>query len=505
MFRLFHDNNIDFLGHKAVFMSISIALMVIGCIGVVARGFNLGVDFAGGSLYYVQFVKAPDTNDLRAALRDQGVDSQKVIIQPISSSGRTGGGQGLLIRLPQEAGGQSTEVAGSGGVGDQKKTVLRALSTLNAAETNAPGKADINIADETEVSNGIRSSGVQLDPSVNPDVVGLGIVTYRNSLPQGVFTSIDQVNQTPSLPAGVGDAVKAAFYAGKSDINAIGGEDFYSLIRRLDPLGLAGDPAAADTQYQKLRTDFINYRDKQQGGVIASFDEIPLNDYPPELRSNLAQHFFIGAFNVTSAEAVGAQVGDDLRNRAIYVTLASLVGMLVFIAFRFEWIYGVSAVLAVFHDVPVCLGIFAIFGWEINLTVVAALLTLIGYSTNDTIVIFDRIRETLRQNRRDPIQKVTNDAINQTLSRTVIASGTAFLTVFVLVLFGGDVLRSFSMVLLIGIVVGTYSSIGIASPIMIWWHERHRAQRAIATPGRVDAQTAAEKAESRAVRTAKTI
>ena len=505
MFRLFHDNNIDFLGHKAVFMSISIALMVIGCIGVVARGFNLGVDFAGGSLYYVQFVKAPNTNDLRAALREQGVDSQKVVIQPISSSGRTSGGQGLLIRLPQEAGGHSADASSAGGVGDQKRTVLRALSTLNAGETNAPGKADINIADDAEVSNELRLSGAQLDPSVSLDAVASQIVSYRNSLPQGVFASIDQVQGTPNLPPGVANAVAASFYAGKSDINAIGGEDFFNLMRRLDPLGLSADPAAADAQYQKLRTDFINYRDKQQGGVVSSIDEIPLNDFPPELRGKLADHFFVGAFNVTSAEAVGAQVGDDLRNRAIYVTLASLVGMLVFIAFRFEWIYGVSAVLAVFHDVPVCLGIFAIFGWEINLTVVAALLTLIGYSTNDTIVIFDRIRETLRQNRRDAIQKVTNDAINQTLSRTVIASGTAFMTVLVLVLFGGDVLRSFSLVLLIGIVVGTYSSIGIASPIMIWWHERHRAQRAIATPGRVDAQTAAEKAESRAVRTAKTI
>jgi preprotein translocase subunit SecF len=212
--------------------------------------------------------------------------------------------------------------------------------------------------------------------------------------------------------------------------------------------------------------------------------------------------FYVGAFNVTNAEAVGAQVGEDLRNRAIYVTLASLIGMLIYIAFRFEWIYGVSAVIAVFHDVPVTLGIFALFGWEINLTVIAALLTLIGYSVNDTIVIFDRIREMLKLNRRDSFEKITNDAINQTLSRTVIASGTAFLTVLSLLLFGGDVLRSFAMVLFIGIVVGTYSSIAIASPVMLWLHRRQRVARALpATPS----PAATEPSQRRPVRTAKTI
>ncbi len=502
MLRLFHDNNIDFLGHKAVFMTISVILMLVGCAGVVARGFNLGVDFAGGSLYYVQFVKAPDNNEIRVALNQQGVDTQKVIIQPISSGGRAAGGQGLLIRLPKDA---SKTGEGDSDIGGQKRLVLRALGTLNADQTAGTGKLDINIADETTLATEIRSSGVQIDPSVNIDTAAQNIIANRNQQPQGVFTSIDQVRQVPGLPAPVADAVAGRYYAGKTDINSIGGDAFQNLMRRLDPLGLvATDPAAADEQYKNLRTDFINYRDKTNGGVIASIDELPFGAYPQSVRDALNQHFFVGAFNVTNAESVGAAVGQDLTNRAIYVTLASLVGMLIFIAFRFEWIYGVSAVLAVFHDVPVCLGIFALFGWEVNLTVVAALLTLIGYSTNDTIVIFDRIRETLRMHRRDPIEKVTNDAINQTLSRTVIASGTAFLTVLVLVLFGGDVLRSFAMVLLIGIVVGTYSSIGIASPIMIWWQRRHQGGRAVPLPARAS-EALPEAVGVRTVRTAKTI
>jgi preprotein translocase subunit SecF len=143
--------------------------------------------------------------------------------------------------------------------------------------------------------------------------------------------------------------------------------------------------------------------------------------------------------------------------------------MLIFIAFRFEWIYGVAAVIAVFHDVLVTLGFFSLLREEISLTVIAALLTLVGYSMNDTIVIFDRIRELLRLRRRDPLVRITNDAINETLSRTIITSGLTFLSVVAILLFGGEVLRGFALALTIGIVIGSYSTIGIASPIMLWW------------------------------------
>jgi preprotein translocase subunit SecF len=143
--------------------------------------------------------------------------------------------------------------------------------------------------------------------------------------------------------------------------------------------------------------------------------------------------------------------------------------MLVYIAFRFEWIYGVAAVLAVFHDILITLGIFALFHWEISLTVIAALLTLVGYSMNDTIVVFDRIRENVRLRRRDSLAQIANDSINQTLSRTVIAAGLTFISVVAIVLFGGEVLRGFALALTIGIIIGTYSSIAVASPMMLWW------------------------------------
>jgi len=178
------------------------------------------------------------------------------------------------------------------------------------------------------------------------------------------------------------------------------------------------------------------------------------------------------AYEIIGTDAVGAVAGAQLRNKAIAVTLAALVGILVYMAYRFEWTYGAAAVIAVFHDVLVTLGFFSIFQIEISLTVIAALLTLVGFSVNDTIVVFDRIRENRRLHRRDSLYKITNDAINQTLSRTAITNGLVFLSVLAMVLFGGEVLRGFSLALLIGVIFGTYSSVAIASPIMVWWEQR---------------------------------
>jgi preprotein translocase subunit SecF len=190
----------------------------------------------------------------------------------------------------------------------------------------------------------------------------------------------------------------------------------------------------------------------------------------------------VGA-RVERTDAVGPTAGRALRNQAIAVTLLALVGVLLYIGSRFEWTYGAAAVITVFHDVLVTLGIFSIMQWEIDLTVIAALLTLVGFSVNDTIVTFDRIRENLRLHRRTSLYDLTNEAINQTLSRTVITAGLVFFSVLAMVVFGGDVLRGFSLALFIGIIVGTYSTIAIATPIMVWFQQRlEPAKRASVSP-----------------------
>lgn len=177
-------------------------------------------------------------------------------------------------------------------------------------------------------------------------------------------------------------------------------------------------------------------------------------------------------YKIIGTDSVGAIAGSQLRNQAVAATLLGLVGILLFIAFRYDWTYAAGAVIAVFHDVLMVLAFFSVFQWEINLTVIAAILTIVGFSVNDSIVIFDRIRENLGINRHDSLFKITNDSINQTLSRTIITSGLVLLSVLALVLFGGEVLRSFSLALLVGVTLGTYSTVAIASPIAIWWQDK---------------------------------
>jgi preprotein translocase subunit SecF len=176
---------------------------------------------------------------------------------------------------------------------------------------------------------------------------------------------------------------------------------------------------------------------------------------------------------------VGPVVGAELRQKAITLTVLGLLFQLVYIGIRFRGgIWGVAASLAAVHDVLVCLGFLMFFGYEITLNVIAALLTLVGYSVNDTIVIFDRVRENLRQRRKDPLAKTINDSLNQTLTRTLISNGTTFLAVLGLFLFGGEVLRGFGFTMVVGILVGTYSTIYIAAPLVVWWSELAQRRRA---------------------------
>jgi preprotein translocase subunit SecF len=188
------------------------------------------------------------------------------------------------------------------------------------------------------------------------------------------------------------------------------------------------------------------------------------------------------AYKIVGTDSVGPVAGAQLRNQAITATLLGLVGIMLFIAFRYDWTYAAGAVIAVFHDVLVTLAFFSVFQWEISLTVMAALLTLVGFSVNDSIVIFDRIRENLGLHRNEPLYKLTNDSINQTMSRTIVTNGLVLLAVAALVLFGGEVLRGFSLALFVGCITGTYSTIAIASPIAIWWQEKLGAAKVKEAP-----------------------
>lgn len=227
----------------------------------------------------------------------------------------------------------------------------------------------------------------------------------------------------------------------------------------------AAPPAAGETAEDATRNTQV---DRGRQTVKKALDTFGKEAEP----TKSLQEDEAAAYKIVGTDSVGPVAGAQLRTQAIQATLLGMVGILLFIAFRYDWTYAAGAVIAVFHDVLVTLAFFSVFQWEISLTVLAALLTLVGFSVNDSIVIFDRIRENLSLNRDKSLYQLTNDSINQTMSRTIVTNGLVFLAVLALVLFGGEVLRGFSLALFVGSITGTYSTIAIASPIAIWWQSK---------------------------------
>jgi preprotein translocase subunit SecF len=217
-------------------------------------------------------------------------------------------------------------------------------------------------------------------------------------------------------------------------------------------------------------------------GLPEQTNEAALDTGRERIESALRAHYN-NPFTERSVQVVGPTVGRQLEKQAALATLYSLLGMLIYLWFRFQLIYGVAAVVACFHDTLITVGAFALTNREMSLTVIAAILTLVGYSMNDTIVVFDRIRENLRISRREALPDLVNRSINQTLSRTVLTSGLTFLTVLSLFIFGGEVLNGFSFALVVGILIGTYSSIAVAAPMLVAWQEwRGKQGRTTALP-----------------------
>ena len=279
-------------------------------------------------------------------------------------------------------------------------------------------------------------------------------------------------------------ALESNAVPGKQDLNNSSVLSMGNYLLEKDPLHL-GSGADANPRYVAIAQAMVDYRDKTKGGVLGSIDELK-SVADPAVVASLQDNFFVSDFGIRNVEIVGPQVGQQLRKQALLATLYSLGGMLIYLAFRFEWIYGVAAVVTVFHDTLITVGAFSLLDREISLTVIAAILTLIGYSNNDTIVVFDRIRENIKLLRREKLSDIVNKSINQTLSRTILTAGLTFLTVLALFLFGGEVLHGFSLALVIGILIGTYSSIAIAAPILVAYQEwrGERGKKPIAMPAR---------------------
>jgi preprotein translocase subunit SecF len=395
---LFHDVNVDWLGKKWYFLAFSLVFSVAGVLSILFwHGIKLGIDFRGGTLVYVQFDQAPNTDKIRQAMDRAGIHDSR--IQPYGTVAQ----KQVAISLAQKETQESALDTG-------RQTIVQALNT-NYSTTGAAN-------------------------------------------------------------------------AGKLDLDNTGQASLAQLLQQSDPEHLAST-GGGEQKYAGQAAAILNHRDHDLGGIFSSIDQ--LNGVAdPAVVNLLKQNAYLSGFHVFAADIIGPQVGAALRKQALLATLYSLAGMLIYLWFRFELIYGVAAVVAVFHDTLITVGAFSLSNQEITLTVIAAILTLIGYSMNDTIVVFDRIRENLRISRRETLTSVVNRSINQTLSRTVLTSGLTFLTVLSLYLFGGEVLHGFSFALVIGILIGTYSSIAVAAPMLVAYQEwrAKRGKQAILPAGK---------------------
>ena len=299
----------------------------------------------------------------------------------------------------------------------------------------------------------------------------ISVISVQGTNELMIETEIKNERELQSTRQAIEDTLASVFSAQADKLDFTGAAAARVYERLNLPLQKAG-VFISDEDLRKLVTEVLSFRDKQKGGILSNFDELgSVPGMTPQILTVIKQEGYIGKYLVRNTEVVGPKVGNELRTQALLATLYALAGMLIYVGLRFEFVYGFAAVIAVFHDTIITIGLFSLFHKEISLTVIAALLTLVGYSMNDTIVVFDRIRENLQRGRKGDMTEIVNRSINETLSRTIMTSGLTFLTAVALWLFGGQVLNGFAFALVVGIMVGTYSSIFVASPILVFWQD----------------------------------
>lgn len=253
---------------------------------------------------------------------------------------------------------------------------------------------------------------------------------------------------------------KKSLKKGLKDLNNMSVNDVASLLQPKYP-----DKAPS------LAEKIVNLRNSSEfEGILQNYQQLNKAGISQDVIEFLQEKTFLGSMAIKRRETVGPQVGRDLRRKATQATVWALIGMLIYIGLRFKFAYGVAAILTLGHDVLITVGLFSLTPREVNLPVIAAILTIVGYSLNDTIVIFDRVRDNLKLLRKQDFKSILDRSINQTLSRSFITSGTTFLTVTALFLFGGPVINDFAFTMMIGVLVGTYSSIYQSCPLLYFWN-----------------------------------
>ena len=360
-------------------------------------------------------------------------------------------------------------------------TVSIALLVVCAVELLALGGLNLGIdfAGGTQMAVRMREAADVENLRAKLEAAGLeGLSMQRYGDPGGNELLIkvpvvegSEEGSSERILAALDDAVGTE--ASTFDVNTNGSDALAGFLLERDPDGLrSGDvtdgDAGALATYATIATDVLAQRNTL--GIFSSWNEIgEIEGVSEATMAVLQSDAHLGGFSVLSNENVGPQIGKELKQKGILAMVFSLLGMLAYIWYRFELRFGIGALVAVFHDFAIVVGLYALLDYEFNLPTIAAFLTLVGYSVNDTVVIFDRVRENMRRFRRKPLVDIMNISLNQTLSRTVLTSSTTLVVVGCLFFFGGAAIRGFAFVLLVGVVIGTYSSIFVASPFALLW------------------------------------
>lgn len=362
--------NIKFINKRYYAFALSASIIIAGLVLFFTRGFNMGIDFSGGTLIEVSFLKPTSIPQVRNILNKINL------------------GDAQITRI-----------------GSENKFFIKTMASLK--KMNLKNAVKIEAVEEYEiVAREIRNGML--------DAAEMGQVA-----------------------------------AGKIDLNNTAEGEIARFLR---------DKGLGDEDAQASAKIVIGLR-KSKTGIINDFSALEKAGIKHRVMTVLRANTFLSKFTFLSVEFVGPQVGQDLRRKAALACIWALIGMLVYIAFRFKFLYGLSGILTLAHDVLVSLSFILFFNIEMSLQVVAAILTIVGYSINDTIVVFDRLRDNLKIMKKDDLEAILDKSLNQTLSRSIFTSLTVFLTVMSLFLFGGEVIRPFAFTMLVGVIAGSYSTI----------------------------------------------
>ena len=309
----------------------------------------------------------------------------------------------------------------------------------------------------------LRQTLKDIDPKIQEVEEGEREYLIRAASPEGEIEQDQEAHEIMGrriVDSLTTEEDRSALDSGLTDLNNIDTNELTSILQVSFP-----------ENTQDIAKSVIDLRESNElKGIIDTYDQLLGAGIDQEVVSFLEEKTFLGSLAVKRRESVGPQVGEELRRRAAQATVWALIGMLIYIGLWFKFAYGVAAILTLAHDVLFTLSIFSFTTREVNLPVIAAILTIVGYSLNDTIVIFDRVRDNIKGMRRLEFEDILDKSINQTLSRTAITSGTTFLVVFALFILGGEVINDFAFTMIIGVIVGTYSSIYQSCPILYFWN-----------------------------------